>query len=102
MGARPLAGRLARALEEMGLQAEERRQPDAQERRRQGGLTRRQAEIARLIAAGLTNKEIGQKLFLSTRTVDMHVAKLRKKIEDRPNDPAFIVTVHRLGYKFTG
>ena len=36
-----------------------------------------------------------------TRTVDMHVAKLRKKIEDRPNDPRFIVTVHRAGYKFT-
>jgi two-component system alkaline phosphatase synthesis response regulator PhoP len=37
-----------------------------------------------------------------TRTVDMHIAKLRKKIEDKPNDPKFIVTVHRLGYKFTG
>jgi two-component system alkaline phosphatase synthesis response regulator PhoP len=37
-----------------------------------------------------------------TRTVDMHIAKLRKKIEDRPQDPAFIVTVHRVGYKFTG
>jgi len=37
-----------------------------------------------------------------TRTVDMHVAKLRKKIEDRPHDPEFIVTVHRVGYKFTG
>jgi two-component system alkaline phosphatase synthesis response regulator PhoP len=37
-----------------------------------------------------------------TRTVDMHIAKLRKKIEDNPQDPAFIVTVHRVGYKFTG
>ena len=37
-----------------------------------------------------------------TRTVDMHIAKLRKKIEDTPSDPAYIVTVHRLGYKFTG
>ena len=37
-----------------------------------------------------------------TRTVDMHVAKLRKKIEDRPADPVHIVTVHRVGYKFTG
>jgi len=37
-----------------------------------------------------------------TRTVDMHIAKLRKKIEDRPSDPDWIVTVHRLGYKFTG
>jgi DNA-binding response OmpR family regulator len=37
-----------------------------------------------------------------TRTVDMHVAKLRKKIESDPADPRFIVTVHRMGYKFTG
>lgn len=37
-----------------------------------------------------------------TRTVDMHVAKLRKKIEDRPAAPRYIVTVHGLGYKFTG
>ncbi|MFL6192621.1 MAG: response regulator transcription factor [Thermoanaerobaculia bacterium] len=37
-----------------------------------------------------------------TRTVDMHIAKLRKKIEDNPSDPRHIVTVHRLGYKFTG
>jgi two-component system alkaline phosphatase synthesis response regulator PhoP len=37
-----------------------------------------------------------------TRTVDMHIAKLRKKIEDKPHDPDFIVTVHRVGYKFTG
>ena len=37
-----------------------------------------------------------------TRTVDMHVAKLRKKIEEDPADPRFIVTVHRMGYKFNG
>jgi DNA-binding response OmpR family regulator len=37
-----------------------------------------------------------------TRTVDMHIAKLRKKIEDTPGQPVHIVTVPRLGYKFTG
>jgi DNA-binding response OmpR family regulator len=37
-----------------------------------------------------------------TRTVDMHIAKLRKKIEDNPSDPRHIITVHRLGYKFVG
>ena len=36
-----------------------------------------------------------------TRTVDTHMAKLRQKIEDRPDDPRYIVTVHRVGYKFT-
>ena len=39
---------------------------------------------------------------LLTRTVDMHMAKLRQKIEDKPNDPRHIVTIHRVGYKFTG
>ncbi len=37
-----------------------------------------------------------------SRTVDMHVAKLRQKIEDDLSDPRWIVTVHRVGYKFTG
>lgn len=37
-----------------------------------------------------------------TRTVDMHIAKLRQKIEDTPSDPRHIITVHRVGYKFTG
>ena len=37
-----------------------------------------------------------------TRTVDMHVAKLRKKIEDDPSDPKHLITVHRVGYKFVG
>jgi two-component system, OmpR family, alkaline phosphatase synthesis response regulator PhoP len=38
--------------------------------------------------------------FPLTRTVDMHIAKLRHKIEDTPGDPRFIITVHRIGYKF--
>lgn len=37
-----------------------------------------------------------------TRTVDMHIAKLRRKIEDDSSDPRWIITVHRVGYKFTG
>lgn len=40
--------------------------------------------------------------FPLTRTVDMHIAKLRQKIEDSPNEPCFIITVHRAGYKFLG
>jgi two-component system, OmpR family, alkaline phosphatase synthesis response regulator PhoP len=37
-----------------------------------------------------------------TRTVDVHVAGLRQKIEANPKVPEFILTVHGLGYKFTG
>lgn len=37
-----------------------------------------------------------------TRTVDVHVASLRQKLERNPSAPEFIVTVHGLGYKFVG
>ncbi len=37
----------------------------------------------------------------STRTVDVHVAWLRQKLEDNPKHPKFIQTVHGLGYKFS-
>lgn len=38
------------------------------------GLTRREKEIAGLVAAGLTNREISARLFLSRRTVETYVA----------------------------
>ena len=37
-----------------------------------------------------------------SRTVDVHVATLRQKIEANPSHPCTIVTVHRLGYRFDG
>lgn len=37
----------------------------------------------------------------STRTVDVHIAWLRQKLEENPKHPQFIHTVHGLGYKFT-
>ena len=38
----------------------------------------------------------------TTRTVDVHIAWLRQKLEPNPKHPQYIVTVHRLGYKFMG
>jgi len=38
----------------------------------------------------------------TTRTVDVHVAWLRQKLETNPRHPVFILTVHGLGYKFVG
>jgi two-component system alkaline phosphatase synthesis response regulator PhoP len=37
----------------------------------------------------------------SSRTVDVHVAWLRQKLEDDPKQPRWILTVHGLGYKFS-
>jgi DNA-binding response OmpR family regulator len=36
----------------------------------------------------------------NTRTVDVHVGRLRQKLESEPNDPKLIVTVRGLGYRF--
>jgi two-component system alkaline phosphatase synthesis response regulator PhoP len=44
----------------------------------------------------------GYKSAPSTRTVDVHVAWLRQKLEADPKQPRWIVTVHGLGYRFGG
>jgi len=48
----------------------------------------------------LLNEVWGYHSMPSTRTVDVHVAWLRQKIEPNPRHPQFILTVHGLGYRF--
>jgi two-component system alkaline phosphatase synthesis response regulator PhoP len=50
----------------------------------------------------LLNEVWGYDAMPSTRTVDVHVAWLRQKLEPNPRHPQFILTVHGLGYKFAG
>jgi two-component system, OmpR family, alkaline phosphatase synthesis response regulator PhoP len=50
----------------------------------------------------LLNEVWGYNSMPSTRTVDVHVAWLRQKIEPNPRHPQFILTIHGLGYKFAG
>jgi two-component system alkaline phosphatase synthesis response regulator PhoP len=50
----------------------------------------------------LLNDVWGYHSMPSTRTVDVHVAWLRQKIEPSPRHPQYILTVHGLGYKFIG
>ena len=50
----------------------------------------------------LLNEVWGYHAMPSTRTVDVHVAWLRQKIETNPRHPQFILTVHGMGYKFAG
>lgn len=48
----------------------------------------------------LLTKVWGYQATMFTRTVDVHVASLRQKIEEDPRHPRFLLTVQRLGYKF--
>ena len=48
----------------------------------------------------LLDKVWGYEAMPYTRTVDVHVASLRQKLERNPARPDFILTVHRLGYRF--
>jgi predicted ATPase/DNA-binding CsgD family transcriptional regulator len=45
-----------------------------------GVLGKREADVARLVANGLTNKQIGARLFISERTVDSHVRNILNKL----------------------
>jgi DNA-binding CsgD family transcriptional regulator len=45
-----------------------------------GGLTAREVEVLRLVAAGKTNRAIAADLFLSERTVDRHVSNIYAKL----------------------
>ena len=57
---------------------------------------------ATLTREELLNEVWGYNSMPSTRTVDVHVAWLRQKIEPNSRHPQFILTIHGLGYKFAG
>ena len=57
---------------------------------------------ATLTREELLNEVWGYNAMPSTRTVDVHVAWLRQKVEPNPRHPQFILTVHGMGYKFAG
>lgn len=50
----------------------------------------------------LLDKVWGYDAMPTTRTVDVHVAALRQKLERNPSRPEFILTAHRRGYRFAG
>jgi DNA-binding response OmpR family regulator len=57
----------------------------------------RQGEI--ITREELLNQIWGYDSYPDTRTVDAHIVKLRRKIEDSPENPKLIITVHGIGYK---
>jgi two-component system alkaline phosphatase synthesis response regulator PhoP len=50
----------------------------------------------------LLNRVWGYESMPYSRTVDVHVSGLRQKIEPNPSTPQYVVTVHKLGYRFLG
>jgi DNA-binding response OmpR family regulator len=50
----------------------------------------------------ILDKIWGNDVYVYPRTVDTHIAHLRKKIEDDPGNPQFIIGVRSIGYKFNG
>ncbi|HJQ29538.1 MAG TPA: response regulator transcription factor [Rubrobacter sp.] len=52
--------------------------------------------------AQLLERVWGETYFGSDHVVDVHIANLRKKIEDDPADPRFVRTVRGVGYRFLG
>ena len=79
LGAEPLSRIVAARLREAGV-AHVPRGPSAASRRNPAGLTARQMEVVDLLAQGLTNAAIAERLVLSVRTVDSHVAAILAKL----------------------
>jgi len=74
-------------------------------------LSEREVELARYLAGNsgraISREEILANVWrisprgVTTRTIDMHVARLREKLRDDPADPQVILTVRGKGYMFT-
>jgi DNA-binding response OmpR family regulator len=73
-------------------------------------LSEKEVELLRYLAAHrnrtVSRAELLQRVWrldprgLNTRTVDMHVTRLREKLRDSPDDPQVILTVRGKGYLF--
>ncbi len=71
------ASRLRSALADLGRRA---RLGPARPHAPLGGLTPRELEVLRLVAAGRSNREIGAELFISDKTVSVHVSSILAKL----------------------
>ena len=78
LGAEPLERRVTTRLRELGLRVPTR--PRETTRANPAGLTSRQLEVLALLAQGFTNAEIAERLVVSQRTAEHHVAAVLLKL----------------------
>jgi len=78
LGAEPLAGRVALRMRDLGHRVPQ--GPREATRANPAGLTPRQLEVLRLLVEGLANAEIAERLFVSQRTAEHHVAAVLAKL----------------------
>jgi DNA-binding CsgD family transcriptional regulator len=78
LGAGPLEERVGRRMRDLGISVP--RRPQGATLANPGSLTSRQAEVLALLAQGLTNAELAEKLFVSPRTAEHHVEAILTKL----------------------
>ncbi len=86
LGATAVAAKLRKALRDQGISVP--RGKSQSTRDHAAGLTARQAEVLELLAEGLTNNEIADRLFVSFRTVENHVGAVLMKLDVATRDAA--------------
>jgi DNA-binding CsgD family transcriptional regulator len=80
LGARPAGDRARRRLRELGVTRVP-RGPRPSTMESPAGLTRREHDVLLLVAAGLSNSEIADRLFLSPKTVERHLSGILRKLD---------------------
>jgi ATP/maltotriose-dependent transcriptional regulator MalT len=95
LGAQPAAAIVSRRLRELGVKSVP-RGPRATTRENPAGLTAREVEVLELVAEGLRNADIAERLFLSEKTVGHHVSAILRKLGVRTRGEASAEAV-RLG-----
>ena len=71
-------------------------EPDGPAAARSLGLTRRELEVLELVAAGRSNRQIGEELFITPKTAGLHVSRILAKLGVAGRGEAAAVA-HRLG-----